>query len=249
MTRISVCMPTYNGSKYVAEQLNSILSQLGPTDEVIISDDGSTDNTLDIIHNIHDDRIKILSHKKTPSPFKGTYKTIYTVYKNVEHALQHAKGKYIFLSDQDDIWLPNKVERVMQEFYNGTECVLHNNTVINNQKQILVDSYFSISKPSRNLLRFLTLCFYQGASMAFTKKILDISLPFPDNNPLSHDHWVACVAWTHGKKVSFIQEPLLLYRRHGNNVSPSAEKSPNSLYFKISYRFNMLRAYWIAANR
>ena len=120
MTRISVCMPTYNGSKYVAEQLNSILSQLGPTDEVIISDDGSTDNTLDIIHNIHDDRIKILSHKKTPSPFKGTYKTIYTVYKHAEHALQHANGKYIFLSTQDVIFLPNKYDLVLHQFYIGT---------------------------------------------------------------------------------------------------------------------------------
>lgn len=248
-SNISVCVPTYNGSKYVEEQLKSILAQLGPADEVIVSDDGSTDGTLDIVRGLNDDRIKIFSHPKGPNPFRSTYKTIYAVYKNVEYALRHASGEYIFLSDQDDIWLPNKVERVMQEFQRGVECVLHNNTVIDNQKQTLVDSYFSISKPSRNLVRFLTFCFYQGASMAFSRKILDLALPFPDNNPLSHDHWIACVAWTHGKKVSFVQEPLLLYRRHGDNVSPSAEKSTNSLYFKISYRFNLLRAYWMAAMR
>lgn len=241
--KISVCIPTFNGEKYIKEQLDSILPQLGVCDEIIISDDRSTDSTIDIVMSLNDSRIKIYTHEKIDNPFKGPYKNIYYVYKNVEHALEYASGDYIFLSDQDDIWLPGKVARVVKEFEVGVECVLHNNSVMDDSYNITRASYFSRSKPSRNLIRFIILNFYQGASMAFTRRIKDLSLPFLDYLPISHDHRIACVAWTHGKKISYIQEPLLLYRRHGNNVSPSSEKSPNSLYFKISYRFNMLINY------
>lgn len=94
---ISVCMATYNGEEYIKEQLESILCQLGEMDEIIISDDGSTDNTLNIIESYNDSRIKI--HINT-----GKHGFVY----NFENALQKAKGEYIFLSDQDDIWLPEK---------------------------------------------------------------------------------------------------------------------------------------------
>lgn len=240
---ISVCIPTFNGAKYIKEQLDSILVQLGDDDEVIISDDRSTDSTIDIIESLGDRRIKVFIHPEVENSFTGTYKNIYYVYKNVEYAMTHASGDYIFLSDQDDIWLPGKVNRVMAELYTGLECVLHNNSVMDDNYKITMASYFSRSKPSRSWVRFIALNFYQGASMAFTKRIMDLSLPFPDNFPISHDHRIACVAWAQGKKIAYIDEPLLLYRRHGNNVSPSSEKSPNSLYFKISYRFNLLLNY------
>lgn len=246
--KISVCMATYNGGRYIREQLNSILMQLSPMDEVIISDDRSTDDTLAVIASFADPRIKVYVHEEIENQFKGAYINIYNVYKNVQNALMYAIGEYIFLSDQDDIWLPDKVERVMQEFDNGAECILHNNKVIDNNHNTLLESYFTFSNPSENWIRFITKCFYQGASMAFTARIKDLALPMP-KNPISHDHWIACVAWTHGKKISFIQEQLLLYRRHGNNVSPSSEKSPNSLWFKISYRFRLLWAYFKSSQR
>lgn len=237
-------MPTYNGGKYIREQLESILSQLSPEDEVIISDDRSTDDTLSIIKAFNDSRIKVYSHEKVANPFRGTYTNIYYVYKNVENALSHASGDYIFLSDQDDIWLPHKVERIMSEFDKDNECILHNNRVINNNYDTLMESYFDFIRPSHSLLRLLFRPFYQGASMAFTRKIKDISLPFPNSYPISHDHWIACIARTHGNSIRLINDPLLLYRRHGHNVSPSSEKSNNSWYFKISYRFNMVVNYF-----
>lgn len=239
-------MPTYNGGKYIREQLESILAQLSPEDEVIISDDRSTDDTLSIIKSFNDSRIKVYSHEKIINPFSGTYRNIYYVYKNVENALKYSLGDYIFLSDQDDIWLPHKVKRIMSEFDKNNECILHNNRVINNNHDTLMESYFDFTNPSENWMRFIVRCFYQGASMAFTSKIKDLSLPMPEN-PISHDHWIACIAWTHGKKICFIEEQLLLYRRHGNNVSPSSEKSHNSLWFKVSYRFRLLWAYFKAA--
>ncbi|MEK5777350.1 glycosyltransferase, partial [Acinetobacter nosocomialis] len=100
---ISVCLATYNGEKYIVEQLTSILSQLSPTDEVIISDDHSTDETLLLIKSLNDPRIKIITNELG----KG-----YT--KNFENAINHSSGDYIFLSDQDDVWVENKVELMMK---------------------------------------------------------------------------------------------------------------------------------------
>lgn len=238
---ISVCIPTYNGEIYIKEQLDSILPQLSFNDEIIISDDLSTDKTLSIIHDIEDPRIKIFTHQKVNNPYIGPYKNIYYVYKNVENAIQHASGDYIFLSDQDDIWLPNKINRIMQAFNEGADCILHNNKVIDNEYNILLESYFNFTRPSLNLIKIIAKCPFQGASMAFTKKIACQSLPFP-NNPISHDHWIAYNAYFRNKKITLIQEPLMLYRRHGNNVSPSSEKSTNPLWFKISYRILLIRA-------
>src|SRR5665647_351760 len=96
---ISVCLTTYNGEKYILEQIQSILCQIGYDDEVIISDDGSTDHTLKILNKQEDHRI-IIHHN---SNSKG-------IISNIENALTHAKGDIIFLADQDDVWLPNKVK-------------------------------------------------------------------------------------------------------------------------------------------
>ena len=105
---ISVCMATYNGEKYIRDQLDSIICNLNEKeDEIIISDDGSCDRTLDIINeyvNCYPGMIKIVE-----GPHKG-------VVKNFEHAISIAQGEYIFLSDQDDIWENNKVTKVMNCF-------------------------------------------------------------------------------------------------------------------------------------
>ena len=100
---ISVCMATYNGEKYIRQQICSIISQIGEGDEVIISDDGSTDSTLDTIRSMADSRIRIV---------KGPCRRSPTL--NFENALSHAQGDYIFLADQDDVWLPGKVSACVQ---------------------------------------------------------------------------------------------------------------------------------------
>ena len=100
---ISVCMATYNGEKYIELQLRSILPQLSEDDEVIVSDDASTDQTLDVVRRLNDNRIKIVHHE-----------TDHGYTRNFENALKYAKGDYIFLSDQDDEWLPEKVQVTLQ---------------------------------------------------------------------------------------------------------------------------------------
>ena len=96
---ISVCIATYNGERFIREQIDSILRQLSSDDEIILSDDGSTDDTISIINSIDDKRIKIIEgpRKHSPTP-------------NFECAMKESKGDYIFLAVQDDVWKPNKVE-------------------------------------------------------------------------------------------------------------------------------------------
>ena len=96
---ISVCMATYNGEKYIREQMDSILQQLGEGDELIISDDLSSDKTVEIIKSYKDKRIKLYIHGDN-----------HGFVRNFENALVHADGDIIFLSDQDDIWMPDKVK-------------------------------------------------------------------------------------------------------------------------------------------
>jgi glycosyltransferase involved in cell wall biosynthesis len=243
---ISVCIPTYNGEAYIKDQIESIIVQLSENDEIIISDDNSIDDTIDIIKSFGDNRIHIYTHKKITNPYKGTYKNIYCVSMNIENALKHAKGDYIFLADQDDIWLPNKVEYILSVLNNRSiKLILHDNIVIDNNGQIMSKSYFEIYKPSNKFFNLIFRCAYQGCCMAFTKDIKEIAIPFP-KNPISHDHWIAFCAIFSKKEIEIIRYPLILYRRHGNNVSPSAEKrSPNSLFFKISYRLLLLYAWLI----
>ena len=99
---ISVCIATYNGAPYITEQLASICAQLSDNDEIIISDDGSTDSTLDVVRAFGDPRIRIVRNQS---------QRCYTA--NFENALRHAQGDYIFICDQDDVWLPNKVETIV----------------------------------------------------------------------------------------------------------------------------------------
>ena len=107
-------MATYNGSKYIRQQVESILIQLSFEDEVIISDDGSLDETLQVLQEIGDIRVKICKNE----PPHG-------VVENFENAIKHAVGDYIFLCDQDDVWMPGKVKKVL-EALKDYDFVVHN---------------------------------------------------------------------------------------------------------------------------
>ena len=100
---ISVCLATYNGQRFIKRQITSILSQIGEEDEVVVSDDGSTDDTLTILRDLNDSRIRIIDGAHRHSP---TW--------NFEKALEGARGEYIFLSDQDDVWMPDKVQKSVE---------------------------------------------------------------------------------------------------------------------------------------
>ena len=219
-------MATYNGERYIREQLNSILLQLGKNDEVIISDDSSTDNTLAVVGSFNDTRIKVFPDNKFHSPIF-----------NFENALKKAQGDYIFLSDQDDIWEINKVE-VMLPYLSRYSLVVSDCTLIDKEGNLLCNSLFGKKMPETGLLVNLVRNHYSGCCMAFRREILNMALPFPRQIAM-HDIWLglcaSCFYNTH-----FIPNKLIRYRRHGKNASATSETSNLPWIYRIRYRFYLL---------
>lgn len=222
---ISVAMATYNGEKYIKEQVSSILVNLMKQDEIIISDDGSTDSTLKILDEFNDDRIKLIN-----GPRQG-------VIKNFENALKKCNGKYVFFADQDDIWVNNKVEDVLKVFEEEKcECVIHNAEVKNaDLTKDLYDSYFDFRKINKGLIFNIIKPCYLGCCMAIKRDCLEYLLPFPDKIEM-HDRWIGTMCEIYGKSF-FYKEKLIKYRRHEKNVSVMHR---NSILTIIKNRLYML---------
>lgn len=230
----SVCIATYNGAKFIKQQLISILSQLNVDDEVIISDDHSTDETLAIVQSLDDDRIKIVYNTRE----KG-----YT--NNFENAIEKAVGDFIYLSDQDDVWLPNKIAVFSREFEQYDFLVSNAKIVDQNLQSRDGQTYFDLRGISTGFLSDLTKMKSLGCCMAFRRKILTKILPFPDNKKLcTHDFWILLISEFYYKS-KIIEDPLILYRRHENTASTGGKSMGSSLSFMIKFRvyclYNVLK--------
>lgn len=232
---VSVCLTTYNGEAYIYRQISTILGQLNDTDEVLISDDGSSDNTLSLLKSFNDARIKILKH--TPRNEKR-YKFNLTT-RNIENAILHSKGDIIILADQDDEWLPNRINSA-KKLLIKYDLVVNDCEIINENNEPVAPSYFEKVNPSDSIIKNFVSSSYLGCCMAFNRKCLKYSLPFP-SSPVPHDIWIGLIAKIFNS-VYFSSEKVIRYRRHGSNLSASAEESKNSLTFKIQYRFILLYA-------
>lgn len=232
---ISVCIATYNGEKYIKEQLKSVLLQLSVNDEVVVSDDGSNDNTVELIQSFSDSRIKLLLKNRFSSPVR-----------NFENALKHAKGDYIFLCDQDDIWFPGKV-KTMLSYLKQYDLVVSDCKVVDADLNVISESFFSGRLSGKGFWKNLIKNTYLGCCMAFRNEVLHYVLPFPDKIAM-HDIWIGLSVEMHGLST-FLPNQLMLYRRHGANASFGGDKSKYSLAYKIKYRFYMIvyllkRKYW-----
>lgn len=221
--KVTVCMATYNGAKYIEDQINSILSQLNDDDELIISDDGSKDSTLSIIESYSDKRIKLFSSNGG------------NIIKNFENALYRGSGEVIFLADQDDIWYSNKVNE-MKEVLKNHDLVFSNASVFYDNIEQTKLLYPRNTKRT-GLFKNLVKNNYIGATMAFNRKILDKALPFPKSIYM-HDAWLGALAEIIGK-TQYIDQPLIYYRRHGNNASNTGELSTNTLIKKLKMRITL----------
>lgn len=208
--RISVAMITYNGEAFLREQLTSILSQLGTEDELIISDDGSTDGTLEIIEEFTNGNVPI---RLLTGPGTG-------IKANVEHALRSCTGKYIFLADQDDVWAPDKVKEVLQCFNREKAgLVIHDAAVFTESIEApVMDSFFAFRNSGAGIVKNLWKNSYIGCCMAFRRQLLEKALPIPAKIEM-HDQWLGILNDFYYKKSYFYHKPLLYYRRHGDNNS------------------------------
>ena len=225
--KLSVALAAYHGEAYIEAQSASILAQLGDSDELIVSDDDPGGETGAIVQRMAaaDVRIRYLA-----GPGQG-------VVKNFEHALAHCTGDVIFLSDQDDVWLPGKVAAVTAAIAGGADLVLHDAKVTDADLQVIAPSYFAAHGCTRSFLRTLLRNTYVGCCMAFTRQVLTESTPFPGDIPM-HDWWIALCALRRGRSVALLPEPLLLWRRHGDNVTGG--RTP--LTAKLRWRLTLLRA-------
>lgn len=226
MTTISVCMASYNGAEFIERQITSILNQLDQYDELIISDDGSTDDTIYLVKRIADPRINLINNQKRSGPMG-----------NFENALSHSTGQLIFLADQDDIWLPGKV-KLVRSLLNEVDLVLTNCQVINKDGVVVQPSFFE-SRGSRtgfwyNLYRNS----YIGCCMAFRRSVLSYALPIPAQVHM-HDWWIGLLVEAKGS-VALCPVPLIQYVRHGGNASMTGEKGYGMIK-KMVNRFQMIR--------
>ena len=226
----SICIATYNGEKYIKEQLTSILSQINIDDEVIISDDNSTDRTLDIIKSLNDSRIKLIKGKFHNFTF------------NFENAIKQAKGEYIFLADQDDVWLPVKYATMLNTL-KKYDLVCSNAIITDQNLNPIHTSFFQYYKSGCGKLKNIIKCTYCGACMAFNHKILQAIQPFPNTSIFGHDLWIGLVAESIGK-VYFLDTPLILYRRHKDSLTTISNnfltRSKRPLWIKIKSRLSII---------
>ena len=224
---ISVCIATYNGEIFIREQIDSILRQLSSDDEIIVSDDGSTDGTISIINSIDDKRIIIIEGPRKHSPTQ-----------NFECAMKEAKGDYIFLADQDDVWKPNKVE-VCMKWLQEYDCVVSDAEVTDSNLNPLYPSLYAIMQVRQGrIYNTIWKNGYTGCCMAFRRNVLKASLPFPKDIPM-HDIWIGNVA-AYKYNVKFISDKLVLFRRHEDTISCNGKGSRFSLWQQLKFRINTI---------
>jgi glycosyltransferase involved in cell wall biosynthesis len=215
--KTSVAMCTYNGEKFIKNQLESILNQSMVIDEIVICDDGSNDKTIAIIEQIRFENPNKISLYQNPINLRSN--------KNFEKAISLCNGDYIFLSDQDDIWKKNKVEKIIHYFTKNksAEAVFSNAELINdnNKKFNNNNLWNSIGFMENQLSKPIDL--YQhikfksntvtGATLCIKKEIKPLILPIPDVPKFHHDEWIAIIIASR-KKLEYITDELISYRLH-----------------------------------
>ena len=243
---IGVVLATYNGEKYLKDQIQSILNQSCPPDYLVISDGGSSDNTVQVCQDVL--KGQNLSFKILVSEEQ------LKVSENFERGLRHCKGDYIFFCDQDDYWLPNKIESVVKAFEKDEEIVMvftNAELVDENLSPLGQDLWNSISfSPNTDLLFEMNdeiymkeLCRHNivtGMCLAIKSSIIDDLLPFSLNG--IHDVWIAHISITLGK-VYALNEKTVLYRQHSNNVVGATSSIAGSLSHMDGYYGRVLKRY------
>jgi glycosyltransferase involved in cell wall biosynthesis len=211
--RISVALCTYNGEKYLAQQIDSILKQSIVPFEIVVVDDCSTDATIEILESyskstnlrffINDDRLGFV--------------------KNFEKAIGLCSGDYVLLSDQDDVWVDDKVECLVREI--GDSALVYSNALLVTSDLKPINKYvidhrkvFPVS--GSNCLAFVFNNCASGNTMMFKSELVSIALPFPDNIPF-HDVYLAFVASACGG-IKYLDRDLVLYRQHNSSVTDRA---------------------------
>ena len=198
---ISIVMTTYNGEKYIYEQLQSVVEQLKDGDELIISDDGSNDTTMDIIKKYSANKIRLIN-----GPEKG-------VVMNFEQAFRMARNEVVLICDQDDIWVQNKLDimRMYMHQHSDKKVFLHDAYVMHNNPGDSMETIFSKRKAKHGIWKNIIVSTYYGCCMAVNRQYLLSLLPFPNN--ILYDQYIGNCGEI--DKVSEFVTDKLIYHREG----------------------------------
>jgi glycosyltransferase involved in cell wall biosynthesis len=236
-------MATYNGGRWLREQLDSIYAQRDVDLEVVVSDDGSTDGTVEILEEYRASHGLVLLRNDRRLGYKDNFIT----------AIAACKAPFIALADQDDVWEPDKLAALVEEL--GDDLLVHGDvSLIDGTGQPVGPSarhpnfgalhdrvFLDRDYHRKSLLTRKSLC--QGCTALFRRELLDVALPVPEGEQ-AHDIWLAFVAASLGR-VRYIDRALLRWRLHGTNTSQQPMKSParrllkgsiaNGLYRRLNY--------------
>lgn len=204
---VSVVLASFNGKKYIEQQIESIIHQLDKDDELIISDDHSTDCTLDILKK-YDELPNVTILMNQGIGFLDNFTT----------AIKHTKNDIIIFSDQDDVWLDGRILKVKEFFYKGATLVVLKSKYVDENLSPLNYDDSRIIKWRRGFFTNLIKNTYSGAHIAVNKNFLEITMPFPKQVKY-HDLWIALLAEFYKQQIEYSNEEFTLYRRHSNNVT------------------------------
>jgi glycosyltransferase involved in cell wall biosynthesis len=223
---INILLSTYNGEKYLREQFDSLLNQTYSDWVLIVRDDGSIDNTLSIIEEYQ---------KKYPEKIEKLSDTTGNagVIRSFEILLKNSSADYILFCDQDDVWLPQKIElsfqkmQEMESLYGKIPLLVHTDLMIVDENlQVIHDSFWKSAGIQPKVLdgniHFLALCnSVTGCTVMINKEAKNKILPFP-NKIKMHDEWMGICTMKHGK-MDYLPIPTIKYRQHGKNQCGAAE--------------------------
>ena len=216
--KIAILMATYNGEKYICQQIDSILSQTCKDWELYIHDDGSADNTIAAVESYvekYPNKIHLIDGKSTG----GAKYNFFYLFGQVE-------APYYMTCDQDDVWLDKKIELTydkMLAIENKADvpCLVYTELrVVDSELNTIADTmskYQSLDCHKRTINQFILQNSVTGCTMMVNRALRDKMLRITDiDNTIMHDWWAALVAAQFGK-TAFIDEPTILYRQHGDN--------------------------------
>lgn len=248
MEQIDILMATYNGEKYLREQIESILNQTYKNIRLIISDDCSKDSTREILEEYErkDERVKVYFQEKNLGYVK-----------NFEFLLTKVENEIYALSDQDDVWLPNKIENTYNKLKDtNSDLVFTDLEVVDESLQTMFPSFNDFMKLSRKIkkyksdyrMQYLYNC-VTGCTLMSKKKFIEKIIPIPKNYKyVIHDTWIGLNVALSGK-IEYLDEKTIKYRQHGSNqvgtdkISHKFKKLEDVRNLFIEVKLELFKAY------
>jgi len=223
---LSVALCTHNGARFIEEQLRSIFDQTIPPNQLVISDDASSDDTVSLSKAVVARYAALPSHAPVEVIIRQNASPLGVV-RNFESAILATSGDLVALSDQDDVWRLDRLARSLQKFESrpDLDLVFANARLVDSAGECLGRTLFEVLEigaaeqatlhSGDALSLFIRRNFATGATMMFRRRLLDTSMPFPSH--WVHDEWLAIMAAA-TSRIDLIDEPLIDYRQHGSNV-------------------------------